>query len=349
MSTTVASAAVLAGGQMLAGGQAPAAVHAAASAQVDVVVIGAGFAGLSAARQIGAAGHSMLVLEARNRVGGRVLNHPIQDGEVVEAGAQFIGPTHDHLLALSRAYGMATYATYDQGRSVAVLDGDRTVGGFTPSVARDYQRLIGLLDGMASGLPVDAPWQAPQARQWDAQTFQTWLDAHVEVAEAMAIFPSVANAVWGAEPRDVSLLFALACVAAAGNEDTPGSLTRLLNARQGAQQQRFVGGSQALAERMAAALGDQLVLSAPVRAIDSTGSLVEVTADGRTVEARHVILAVPPALAAGIQYGPQLPATRAQLLQRLPMGSLTKAEAVYDRPFWRDAGLSGQSLLDGEP
>ncbi|MBV9327662.1 MAG: FAD-dependent oxidoreductase [Chloroflexi bacterium] len=233
LSTTVASAAVLAGGQMLAGGQAPAAVHAAASAQVDVVVIGAGFAGLSAARQIGAAGHSMLVLEARNRVGGRVLNHPIQDGEVVEAGAQFIGPTHDHLLALSRAYGMATYATYDQGRSVAVLDGDRTVGGFTPSVARDYQRLIGLLDGMASGLPVDAPWQAPQARQWDAQTFQTWLDAHVEVAEAMAIFPSVANAVWGAEPRDVSLLFALACVAAAGNEDTPGSLTRLLNARQG--------------------------------------------------------------------------------------------------------------------
>jgi monoamine oxidase len=166
--------------------------------------------------------------------------------------------------------------------------------------------------------------------------------------EAMAVFASVSD-LWGAEPRDVSLLFVLFYIAAAGNEQTPGTLDRLMTVRDGAQELRFVGGSQVLAQRMASALGDRLILSAPVRGIDSTGGMVRVIADGHVVEARRVIVAVPPALAAGIQYAPKLPTPRAQLLQRLPMGSLMKAEAVYDRPFWRDAGLSGVSLVGGGP
>jgi monoamine oxidase len=345
MSATVAGAAALAGASIL---PATAYSQSPAPTRVDVVVVGAGFAGLAAARQIAAAGRSLLVLEARNRVGGRVLNHAIEGGEIAEAGGQFIGPTQDRMFALTRDYGVGTYPTYDQGQYVSVIAGGRTVGGFSPAVAGEYQRLVGLLEAMSAEVPVDAPWQADRAQEWDAQTFQTWLDANVETPEAMGVFRAIGH-LWGAEPRDVSLLFALFYIAAAGNEDTPGSLIRLLSVRNGAQEMRFVGGSQVLAQRMAAALGEQVVLSAPVRAIESTGSLVRVTADGRTVEAQRVIVAVPPALAAGIHYEPKLPTLRAQFFQRLPMGSLMKAEAVYDRPFWRDAGLSGQSLLDAGP
>jgi monoamine oxidase len=347
LGTTVAGAVALAGASVLpavASARSPA--SAQVDAQVDVVVVGAGFAGLSAARQLSGAGRSVVLLEARNRVGGRVLNHAIGGGEIAEAGGQFIGPTQDRMAALAREFGVATYPTYSQGRLVTLFGGNRSLG-FSAALGNEYHGLISRLQTMSAEVPVDAPWQAQRAREWDSQTIQTWLDANGASPDAMAAFGGVSD-LWGAEARDVSLLFFLFYIAAAGNEDTPGSLDRLLSVQNGAQELRFVGGSHVLAQRMASALGDQLVLSAPVRQIDSTGSLVRVSADGRTVDARQVIVAVPPALAATIHYEPKLPTLRAQLFQRWPMGSLMKAEAVYERPFWRDAGLSGQSLIAGE-
>jgi monoamine oxidase len=100
-------------------------------------------------------------------------------------------------------------------------------------------------------------------------------------------------------------------IAAAGNEQTPGTLDRLLEARNGAQELRFVGGSQLLAIRMAEALGDRVVLSAPVREIVAEGDGVRVVADGHEITARRVIVATPPALAAGIRYSPPMPTLRA--------------------------------------
>jgi monoamine oxidase len=332
--------AAVTGGAALAGaGALPAATRARGPARVDVVVVGAGFAGLSAARQIADAGRSVLVLEARDRVGGRVVNHTLADGQIAEAGGQYIGPTQDRMIALAQQFGVATYPTYDVGSPVTVVGGVGTVGWPSPAVEGEYLRLAVRLTELSAEVPVDAPWRAARAREWDSQTLQNWIDANAETPEAALL--SGLGDLWGAEPRDVSLLFALFYIAAAGNEQTPGTLARLGNVEGGAQELRFVGGSHVLAQRIADSLGDALVLSAPVRAIDWGADGVRVVADGHTVDAKHVILAVPPALAAAIRYEPQLPTMRAQLLQRLPMGSLMKAEAVYERPFWRDAGLSG--------
>jgi monoamine oxidase len=201
---------------------------------------------------------------------------------------------------------------------------------------------------MARTVPVDAPWRASRAAEWNSQTLQTWLDANAETREGMALFVNYSD-LWGAAPRDVSLLFALFYIAAAGNQRTPGKLDRLLQTRGGAQELRFVGGSQLIAQRIARALGQRVVLSAPVRAITRRRGGVRVQTDGVTVDAQRVIVAVPPPLAAAISYEPGLPALRAQLMQRLPMGWLAKAEAIYDRPFWRAANLSGQSVIDVGP
>ncbi len=337
-----------AGAALLAGADAPSAsARPRRVRRVDVVVVGAGFAGLSAARAIARAHRSVVVLEARDRVGGRVLNHSLGGGKVVEAGGQYAGPTQDRILALARAYRVRTYPAYDRGDTVTIFGGVRRLG-FSPELGAESRRLTARLDSMSATVPIDAPWRASRAAEWDSQTLQTWLDANAETRDGIALFANYAD-LWGAEPRDVSLLFALFYIAAAGNRRTPGKLDRLLQTRGGAQELRFVGGSQLIAQRIARALGNRVVLSAPVRAITRRRGGVRVHADGVAVDAQRVVVAVPPPLAAAISYEPELPALRAQLLQRLPMGWLAKAEAVYDRPFWRAAGLSGQSVADVGP
>jgi monoamine oxidase len=326
----------------------PAAAQSRSATRVDVVVVGAGFAGLAAARAIARARRSVLVLEARDRVGGRVVNKSLGDDEIVEAGGQYIGPTQDRMAALAREYGVATYPTFDEGSPVTILGGQRVVGGFDPAIGREYFEHVDRLQALSADVPVAAPWSAARAREWDSQTIQTWLEDNGASPPVQEAFAAVAD-LWGAEPRDVSLLFFLFYIAAAGNKQSAGTLERLLNIRDGAQELRFVGGSQLVALGIAEALGRRVVLSAPVREIDWSGRGVRVEADGLTVEAGRAIVAVPPPLAAEIRYEPQLPTPRAQLLQRFPMGSLIKVEAVYERPFWREAGLSGNSLLGPGP
>lgn len=318
------------------------------SSNVDVVVIGAGFSGLAAARKLKRADKSFLVLEARDRVGGKVLNKSIGHGEITEAGATYIGPTQNHMAYLALEYGVPTYPTYRKGNPVSIIGGERVVGGFNPELIREYHTLVTRLNSMSTEVPVDAPATAIHAHEWDSQTLHTWLKDNDASRDAMEAFASVAD-LWGAEPRDVSLLFALYYIAAAGDKNTPGTLERLLDIEKGAQELRFVGGSQVLAQRIAASLGDNVILSAPVREIDWSGDTVIVTAEGHLVQARQIIVAIAPALAALIRYEPKLTTPRAQLLQRLPMGSLIKVEAVYDQPFWREAGLSGQSVIAPGP
>jgi monoamine oxidase len=290
----------------------------------------------------------VLLLEARDRVGGRVLNHSLGGGQIVEAGGQYIGPTQDRMADLAFEYGVSTYPTFAEGSEVTIIEGQRVVGGYEPSLQEEYAALAGSLQRMAAEVAVDAPWTAARAREWDSQTIHTWLRTNDATPAAMELFGSISD-LWGAEPRDVSLLFFLFYIAAAGNEQTPGTLARLLDIRNGAQELRFKGGSQLLAIRIAESLGDAVILSAPVRAIDWQGRRVRVKADGHVIAAERVIVATPPALAAAIEYEPKLPTPRAQLYQRWPMGSLMKIEAVYDRPFWRDEGLSGNAVLGGGP
>ncbi len=342
-------------GAALAGGPAMIVATTAADATetepeaVDVAVVGAGFAGLAAALRVAASGRRVKVLEARDRVGGRVVNHPIGNGRVVEAGGQFVGPTQDRMLALAREHGVETYPAHDTGETVMVVDGKRTVGALPDEAMDEYRALVERLDAMAAEVPVAAPWTAARATELDSQTFQTWIDENVRHPLTKAMFNS-SLVIWGASPRDVSMLFVLFYIAAAGNETTPGSLARLIDVRDGAQQWRLKGGSQLVAERMAAALGDRLQLSSPVRKIRwQDERRVEIDSDRLRLVATRVIVATPPALAAGIRFAPELPTLRNQLFQRFPMGSLIKATAMYDTPFWRAAGLSGMSANVGLP
>ena len=317
----------------------------------DFVIVGAGLAGLTAARQLVSQGKSVVVLEARDRVGGRLLNHPLGGGAITEVGGEYIGPTQDRIAALAKAVGVDTFKTYNDGANLLQLDGKVSrypAAGLPtdPAVASDILRLIGIIDALAKTLPIEAPWTAPRAAEFDAQTLETFLLAQVRNRGTRVLTDTATKSLWGAEPRDLSLLYALWYVSGAGNAATPGSFARLVTTAGGAQESRFVGGSQLVAIEVAKGLGDRVVLSSPVRRITQADRGVTVVSDKVTVTAGRAIVAIPPAVSAFIDWSPLLPARRAQLLQRAPQGSLVKAEAIYDRPFWRDDKLSGQTISD---
>jgi monoamine oxidase len=322
--------------------------------RVDVAIVGAGLAGLTAARELSRHGHSVVVLEARHRVGGRTLNEPIGRTEIVEVGGQWIGPTQNRLAALAKSVGVDTFPTYNTGENLFHRGGrlQRYAGAIPPVGAAlgEVAGAIGRLNAMAAELPIDAPWTAARAREWDGQTFETWKLANSTLPDARFLLDLGTEAVWAAEPRDVSLLHYLMYTAGAGNERNPGDYNRLINTAGGAQERRFVGGSQRISEQLHRRLGRRRVLlGAPVRRIVRTRTGVRVVSDRVSVHARHVIVTGPPALTALIDYEPQLPTLRAQLTQRMPQGSAIKCEAVYPRPFWRDDGLTGQVTSDGGP
>ncbi|MCQ4207031.1 flavin monoamine oxidase family protein [Streptomyces longispororuber] len=329
-----------------------------AEADVDVAIVGGGLAGLTAARDLTAAGKKVLVLEARDRVGGRVVNLPLPGGGATEGGGEFIGPTQDRIRALADSLGVATFATYNTGKNVLHKDGRRStyatdgllgsVPPIDPAGLANAAAVQALLDDMAKKVPVDAPWTAAKAEEWDRQTFETWLRANAVIPSARFLFDVACTSVFSAEPRELSLLYVLFYIASAGNESTPGSFERLTETADGAQATRFVGGSAQVPLKLAARLGNRVRLGAPVRRIarDAGAGRYTVTADGVTVTATRVIIAVPPPLAARIDVDPLLPAARDQLAQRLPMGSIGKAIAVYATPFWRADGLNGQVVSD---
>ena len=318
----------------------------------DVAIVGAGFAGLTAARELRRAGRSVLVLEARDRVGGRALNKDIGGGDVSERGATFAGPTQDHILGLAEELGVRKFPTFDKGDNVYVdYNGDRSTysdkgptGSAPPDPVTlpDLARTVLALDRMSTEVPVDAPWRASHAAEWDQQTFASWLLDNTDRPELRQLVSvGATRPIFGSEPADLSLLFVLFFIAASGNEDNPGTLERNFNTRGGAQMWRFAGGSQRLCLKMARELDDRVILQTPVRGISQHGGRVTVHTQGFDVRAARAIVAAPPTLAARIAYHPRLPFQRDQLTQRLPQGTLIKAAAVYDRPFWRDAGLNG--------
>ena len=338
-----------------------------ASLEADVAIVGAGLAGLVAARRLAAAGKRPLVVEARDRVGGRVLNEEIGDGKVVEVGGQWIGPTQERLAALAAELGVGTFPTHDEGRHLIEIAGRRTsyAGALTDarlSLLRDLSRAISplaladleqaraRLDRMAREVPLEAPWMAPRAASWDGQTFATWVARNTRTAAARSLFALATEAVWAAEPSDVSLLHVLFYTRSGGGFNS------LVGTGGGAQQDRFHGGSQRIPLSMAAELGAEcLRLEAPVRRIEHGAGGVVLHADGPegegglSVRARRAIVAVPPTLAGRIAYDPPLPAQRDQLTQRMPQGTVIKTMAIYERPFWREEGFSGQATSDAGP
>jgi monoamine oxidase len=312
--------------------------------EADVCVVGAGLAGLTAARRLSQAGRSVVVLEARERVGGRVWTKTSRDGVPVDMGACFVGPQHDRMHALAGEMGVATFKTFVDGDNVLATGGKvRRYRGDIPRVSPvallSAAQAIARLNAMAKKVPVDAPWDAPQAADWDARSVRAWLSAaHVPTRLARDLIEATVRACFAADLSEVSLLNWLFLVRSAGGVES------LMNIAGGYQDAQFVGGVGQIPDAMAAQLGDAVVLGIPVTGVHATEDRVVVTGTDASVSARRVVLALPRALAAGIRFDPVLPSDHALLLHQVPAGTELKMVALYDEPFWRSDGMSGATV-----
>ena len=288
----------------------------AAAARPTSSIVGAGFAGLTAALELIRKGKSVVVLEARNRVGGRVHNHPIGGGEISERGGTFTGPTQDRLMAMAKRFKVKTFPdlrerrerlrqfTWASGPPTADTPPTGTAPP-DPLILPDLVNVIPRLDQMAAEIDSNRPWASPDARARDSQTFQSWLEDNSVAPQFRDIAAVATRPIFGAEPRELSLLYVLFYIAASGNEQNVGTFERNFNTANGAQMFRFVGGTGLIAERMAKRLGRRVVKRAPVQQIHQSRRGVTVVARGITVEAKRVIVAIPPPLAARIECTPR--------------------------------------------
>lgn len=318
---------------------------------VDVAVVGAGLAGLTAARRLDQAGLEVRVLEARDRVGGRTLTRTV-GGEAVDMGAQWIGPTQHRIHALVEELGVETFEQHTAGADQLRVAGDvreytSELRALSPIAALDFQLGVRALERLCRRVPLSEPGAADRAREFDAMTAATWRDRRFRTEAAKRTFDAVVRAIFAAEPDELSFLFVLFYLHAGGGFD------RLASVEGGAQQTRLVGGTQQLSERLADGL--DVTLDAPVRRIEhrganevgESGDSVRIHGDSMVVEAEYAVVAVPPAAAGRIDYEPAVPARRDGLTQRSPMGCVVKCIATYDEPFWRPE-RSGAVIADGD-
>ncbi|MBM7060206.1 flavin monoamine oxidase family protein [Pseudomonas sp. UL073] len=316
--------------------------------RADVIVVGAGISGLTAAWRLAQAGKRVRVLEANPRVGGRTLNYRFATGEVVEVGGQWVGPTQQRILGLLAELGLETFPLWNQGDNLTLFGGKLkpyrgTIPRFAPHVLLDVLQAQLRLDRLARQIPLDDPSRHPRALEWDRISFAEWIRRALKTAHGRQVMELVSGAVFAAAPHELSFLHVLFYVRSGTNLDT------LLGVQDGAQQDRIVGGSQRISEELAARLGDAVRLDEPVRALRQDASGVELITDSGSHSAARAIFAVPPTQLLRITQAPLLPGWRDQLLQRLPQGAVVKCMALYATPFWRANGQSGQATSERGP
>jgi monoamine oxidase len=343
---------ILGGGSALlvgAGIERPAIAAPAArgSLRADVCVVGAGYAGLTAAYRLKQAGAKVVVLEARNRVGGRSLTAPLKGGGWIDLGGQWVGKGHDRFYALIREMGGETYPTPDVGLQLerdALNPGafvrikNETEGG--DAGANLIKAGFDKVDALASSLDAEKPWAHPDAERLDAMTFAEWLVRNVENENARGMVGAEVGSIACASPEEISILEIAFLVRACKG------LGRLFGTEGGAQQDRVIGGTQPIIQKVADRLGPVVRLGKPVRRIvwDDAGAVVH--SDDLSVAARHVIVCTPPHLAGAIEYDPSPPTARVQVTQRWPQGLVIKVQMIYPEPYWRADELNGASLDD---
>ncbi|MFT3883771.1 MAG: FAD-dependent oxidoreductase [Gemmatales bacterium] len=317
------------------------------SKMTDVVVVGAGMAGLRTAQLLRQQGIAVEVLEARNRVGGRIYTTQV-GGADFDLGGQWVGPQQTRLLKLASDHGIKTYPQYHQGTKLLSWQGKLQrfrgeIPWLSPLAMYELWRLERFTKNAARQILPEAPWTTPKAAEWDEQTLEAWKQQFFRSKGAKLFLDIVSRAVCTAEPNELSLLYFLSYLRW-GN-----GLNCLISIPKGAQQDRFVGGVQPLCRRLADELGQHLHLESPVLSISQSGQGVLVRSKTGDYQAQRVIVAIPPILAGEIAYDPPLPLQRQELARQMPMGSVIKYVAVYDRPFWRTKGFSGEAFSDTGP
>lgn len=309
----------------------------------DVVIIGAGASGLTAAHQLRRAGLSVAVLEARDRVGGRVWTQEIE-GATLELGGQWVSPDQEALISTLEELGLETYSRYREGENIYVdEDGVQTrfLGDIFP-VAEEtvaiMEQLIQELDALAAEIGAEQPWAHPKAKELDRISFSAWLAERTQdkvAQDNIAMF--IAGAMLTKPAHAFSALQAVLMAASAGSFSNLVDADFILD-------KRVVGGLQQVPLRLAALLGEDVHLASPVRTLRWNDDGVTAVSDRVTVHARHAIMAVPPNLISRVSFDPPLPRRQQQMHQHLSLGFVIKVHAVYSSPFWREAGLSGTAF-----
>ncbi|MET0829801.1 MAG: NAD(P)/FAD-dependent oxidoreductase [Microbacterium sp.] len=310
----------------------------------DVVIVGAGAAGLTAANELRKAGLSVAVLEARDRAGGRLWTDVI-DGAMLEIGGQWVSPDQDALIETIAELGLETFSRYREGDSVYIgPDGvaHRFTGDMFP-VAPETERAIAeitdRLDAMVAEIDPDRPWAHDKAAEWDTITWDAWLRSQTDDDEAVRNLAFATGSAMLTKPtHSFSLLQSLLMAASAGAYSHLVDADFILD-------KRVVGGLQQVPLLLAERLGDDVFLGQPVRTLEwhDDGGVTAI-ADGMTVRARFAIVALAPNLYTRISFVPALPRLQHQMHQHISMGFVIKVHAVYDRPFWREQGLSGTAF-----
>ncbi|MGN6189697.1 MAG: flavin monoamine oxidase family protein [Conexibacter sp.] len=321
--------------------------------ETDVAIVGGGLAGLTAARELERRGIATVVLEARDRVGGRVLSRHVGDGVAVDQGGQFVGPPREGPWLMDEAcreHGIERFPIHERGDKL-VLIGSRRIRykGLAPSwpphAALDLVCAKDALERLARSFPAGEPWRAPDAAALDGQTYASWIERNLRTRQSRALLRLATETLYAAEPEELSLLHALAYVRSAGR----GHLTHLARVGRGHQQEQLRGGAQSVPLALAAALGDRVQLDTPIRRIAVRGDVATLSGPDATVTCRKAIVALPPALAARLDFDPPLPGGRDRAGLAFVGGSVITASVVYAQPFWRAQGLSGYAASTHGP
>lgn len=314
---------------------------------LDVAIIGAGLSGLTAGRDLRRAGcESFVILEARDRVGGRTVNHDIGNGVISEGGGQWIGPGQTAVFDLARELEVETFDSFYKGKIVYLAGDDRIEADGGNGGLGMTRAVVEKLNAMARTVPSAAPWNAPDAAEFDRMSVADWIAAQALSDDDRLTIELSSTLTYGAPAEKLSLLHYLTLINSAGCD-----LEKLESMSGGAQEKRLVGGSWILSARMSEDLKDMVRLSSPVRKIVGWDrDIVELHTDGGIVKARQVIVTMSQSLCNRIAFSPPLPAERAHLQKAWPTtAKMRKAVHVYARPFWREAGFNGQIMQIGGP